>query len=544
MHVRTLAALIALPLAVTPGVGACGGDSDTGGSGSDYVASIGIGEPQFLVPSNTTDSNGHNVLNALFTPLVEYDEELRPVEVAAASITTEDNKTWTIKLRDGWTFHNGERVTSDSYINAWNAGAYGPNAHNGNYFFEKIEGYPDLNPADATATPKATKLTGLKKIDDGTFQVVLGEPYVNFKSMLGNNVFLPLPTAAFADVATNKITDAFNEAPIGQGPFRMKGRWQHHQQIETEKYADFKGDEKPKIGGVRFKIYQQQTTQYQDLLAGQLDVVPQVPLENIANAKSDIGDRFVQRPASLFQFLAFPTFDPRFKSLEIRKAISMAIDREEIVKTIFAGSQKAAYSFVSPVVPGYRDNACGEACKFKPAEAKKMFDAAGGAAAVGYKIQISYNEDGGHKLWVDATCDQIEANLGVDCAGSPEPRFADLLSQVERKQPVGMLRLGWSFDYPAMESYLGPLYATGGSSNYCGYSNPRFDQLVADGDRARTPQEAIKLYQRAEDILAQELPVLPLRFGRNNFAHSTSVKNVSMDLFNTVELLKLEANNA
>jgi peptide/nickel transport system substrate-binding protein/oligopeptide transport system substrate-binding protein len=67
---------------------------------------------------------------------------------------------------------------------------------------------------------------------------------------------------------------------------------------------------------------------------------------------------------------------------------------------------------------------------------------------------------------------------------------------------------------------------------------------VADGDRAKTPQEAITMYQRAEDILAQELPMLPLRFGRNNFAHSTGVKNVSMDLFNTVELLKLEANDA
>src|SRR4029450_11019690 len=151
MHVRTLAALTALPLAVTLGVGACGGDSDTGGSGSDYGARIGIGGPQFLVAGNNTESNGHNVLNALFTPLVEYDEELRPVEVAAASITTEDNKTWTIKLRDGWRFHNGERVTSDSYINAWNAGAYGPNAHNGNYFFEESEGYPDLTPAGAPA---------------------------------------------------------------------------------------------------------------------------------------------------------------------------------------------------------------------------------------------------------------------------------------------------------------------------------------------------------------------------------------------------------
>jgi peptide/nickel transport system substrate-binding protein/oligopeptide transport system substrate-binding protein len=542
--VRKLAALVAIPLAATVGLAACGSDSGSGGSGSDYVASIGIGEPQFLVPQNTTESNGHDVLNALFTPLVKYDEELRPVEVAAESITTEDNKTWTIKLRDGWTFHNGEPVTSDSYINAWNAGAYGPNAYNGNYFFEKIEGYADLNPADAKATPKATKLTGLKKVDDTTFTVVLSEPYVNFKSMLGYNVFFPMPNAAFADVATNKVAETYNEAPIGQGPFKMKGTWQHDQQIETETYADYQGEEKPKVGGVRYKIYQQQTTQYQDMLAGQLDVVPVVPLENISNAKADIGDRFVQSPASLFQFLAFPTFDPKFKSLDIRKGISMAIDREEIVKTIFADSQKAAHSFVSPVVPGFRDNTCGDACEFNPTEAKKVFDAAGGAAAVGNKIEIAYNEDGGHKPWVDATCNQIKKNLGVECVGKPEPKFAELLTKVEAKQPVGVFRLGWSFDYPAMENYLAPLYSTNGSSNYYGYSNAEFDKLVADGDKAKTPEEATKLYQQAEDKLAADLPVLPLRFGQNNFAYSTNVTNVSMDLFNTVELLKLEASNA
>ncbi len=141
---------------------------------------------------------------------------------------------------------------------------------------------------------------------------------------------------------------------------------------------------------------------------------------------------------------------------------------------------------------------------------------------------------------MDATCNQLEKNLGVECVGQPEPKFADLLTKVENKQPVGAFRMGWVMDYPSMENYLGPLYTTNGSSNYYGYSNPDFDKLVADGSAAPSEEEAIAKYQAAEDILAKDMPVIPLRFGQNNFGTSNKVKNVEIDLFDRVDLDKLE----
>ena len=194
---------------------------------------------------------------------------------------------------------------------------------------------------------------------------------------------------------------------------------------------------------------------------------------------------------------------------------------------------------MSPVVPGYRENTCGDACAFNPTAAKALFEKAGGAAAVGGQIEFAYNVDGGHKPSIDATCNQIKKNLGVDCVGNPQPKFAELLTKVKHKQSVGVFRMGWVFDYPAMENYLTPLYTTNGSSNYYGYSNPEFDRLVAAGDRAATPEEATRFYQQAEDLLARDLPVLPLRFGQNNFGHSTRVSNVHMDLFMRVDLLTI-----
>ncbi|GHJ46032.1 peptide ABC transporter substrate-binding protein [Catellatospora sp. TT07R-123] len=539
MQVRRLAAWAALPLAVTLGLTACGksGGSDTGSTNPNGVVSVGIAEPKHLIPTNTAETSGSQVLAALFAPLVDFDEANKPYEVAAQEISTTDNKTWTIKLKDGWTFHNGEPVTADNYINAWNYGAYAPNAQDNNYFFDKVEGYAALNPADAKTTPTATTLSGLKKVDDKTFTVTLSAPFSEFKSLLGYTAFYPLPKAAWeSDTASPLVlSKSFEDAPIGNGPFKIKGAWNHDSGIEVEKYDAFAGT-KPSIGGANFKIYQNDAAEYADLQANNLDVIKQIPTDSLATVQGDLGDRYQTSPASTLQVLAFPTFDPRFSKVEVRKAISMAIDREEIVNKVFQGSQKAAYSFVSPVVAGYRDKTCGAACEFNPTEAKKMYDAAGGPKS----LNITYNADGGHQAWVDATCNQLKTNLGVECVGTPEPKFADLLTKVKAKKDVGMFRMGWVMDYPSMENYLGPLYSTTGSSNYYGYSNPAFDNLLKEGAAAATQDEAIKKYQAAEDLLAQDLPVMPLRFGQNVFGHSTKVKDVSIDLFNRVDLNKIQ----
>jgi oligopeptide transport system substrate-binding protein len=537
MQVRRLAAWATLPLIASLLLAACGKGGGDNSGGSNGVVSIGIAEPQHLLPGNTHETNGSQVMAALYTGLVDFDEANKPYEVNAESITTSDNKTFTIKLKDGWTFHNGEPVTSDSYINSWNYTAYGPNKQDNGYFFERVEGYADLNPKDANAAPAQQTLSGLKKVDDQTFTVTLSEPFSEFNSMLGYTAFYPLPKAAFVDPAAKPLVlkPDFENAPIGNGPFKIKGTWQHDSKVEVERYDGYKGP-KPKIGGVTFAIYQNSQAEYADLLANNLDVVKSIPTESLSTVQGDLGERFQQSPASSLQLLAFPTFDPRFSKVEVRKAISMAINREEIAQAVFQGSQKAAYSFVSPVVAGYRDKSCGAACEFKPAEAKAMYQAAGGPK----DINITYNADGGHKQWVDATCNQLKTNLGVNCVGTPEAKFADLLQKVEDKKDVGMFRMGWVMDYPSMENYLGPLYSTTGSSNYYGYSNPEFDNLVKQGSAAANQDEAIKKYQQAEDLLARDMPVLPLRYGQNNFGHSTKVKNVVIDLFNRVDLNKIE----
>ncbi|MEV6343455.1 ABC transporter substrate-binding protein [Actinoplanes sp. NPDC051851] len=521
--------------------GCGGGGSDDSSSTSNTVV-IGIGEPQHLIPTNTTESNGAEVLDALFYPLVNFDSDNNPVTVAAESITSAKNNTvWTVKLKSGFTFSNGEAVTSDNYINAWNYGAYGPNGQGASYFFEKIKGYADMQSVDPDGEegaqkapePKAKTLSGLAKVDDTTFTVTLSAPFAGWESVMGYTAFLPLPKAAWA--SDGVIADGFEDAIIGNGPFKLKGKWEHDSQLVVEKVADFKGTV-PKVDGITYKIYQDQQAEYADLVAGNVDVQTQIPIESLAQASADLGDRFKKSANSVFQFVGFPTFQKEFQDVRVRKAISMAINRQEITDQIFLGSQTPATSFVSPVVAGYRPDTCGANCVYNPTEAKALYTAAKGPS----EIKITYNVDGNHKAWVDATCNQIKASLGVNCTGVGEPKFADLLAKVEKKENVGLIRLGWVMDYPLMENYLGPLYSTDGSSNYYGYSNSTFDNLVKEGSAAATPEEAIKKWQAAEDILAEDMPVIPLRVGQNVYGYSEKVSSVNVDLFQKVDLYKIE----
>ncbi|SNR56893.1 peptide ABC transporter substrate-binding protein [Actinoplanes regularis] len=520
----------------------CGGGGSEDSAATSNTVVIGIGEPQHLIPTNATESNGSEVLSSLFYPLVDFDAENKPVVVAAESITPDSKNTvWTVKLKPGFTFSNGEPVTSENYINAWNYGAYGPNGQGASYFFEKIKGYADLQSKDPDGEegpkkapdPKAKTLEGLKKVDDATFTITLSAPFAGWESVMGYTAFYPLPKAAWKSEGV--IAEGFEDAIIGNGPFKIKGKWEHDSQIVVEKVADFKG-EAPKVDGVTWKIYQDQQAEYADLVAGNVDVQTQIPIESLGKASADLGDRFKKSPNSTFQFVGFPTFQKEYQDVRVRKAISMAINRQEITDQIFLGSQSPATSFVSPVVAGYRPDTCGANCVYNPSEAKKLYTEANGPK----EIKITYNVDGNHKAWVDATCNQIKAALGINCVGGEEPKFADLLSKVEKKQPVGLIRLGWIMDYPLMENYLGPLYSTDGSSNYYGYSNPTFDNLVKEGSAAATEDEAIKKWQAAEDILAQEMPVIPLRNGQNVYGYSTKVNNVTVDLFQKVNLYKIE----
>ena len=224
---------------------------------------------------------------------------------------------------------------------------------------EPIEGFGDLqcagtaNPDDPCEgyTPKAKELSGLKVVDDHTFTIKTTEKVSNLPVRLGYSAFAPLPDKFFAD------PKAFGDAPIGAGPYKLDSSTKE-QSIVLSKFADYSGDSAGNLDKVTFKIYADSDAAYNDIIANNLDVTDEIPASALIDDKykSDLPDRNAQKEAGTISHdhLAAGKVDPNFADPKIRQAISMAIDRETIIKQIFNGTRVPATGWVSPVVDGYK----------------------------------------------------------------------------------------------------------------------------------------------------------------------------------------------
>ena len=538
--------LSATLLAVALGAAACGGsDTDSGDAAPAEAATGGtfssyLGDPENpLVPSNTNESEGSQLMDSLFTGLVTYDAETSEVvyDGVAESIESDDSKTWTVKLKD-WTFHDGTPVTSDSFIKAWNFGANSANAQGGSYFFSNIEGYDALQGKD-DAPPAATEMTGLKKVDDKTFTVTLTSPFRQFPVTVGYTAFFPLPEAFFADAAAQ---ETLGKKPIGNGPFKADTELVKGQGMTLSRNEEYPGD-KAKADKVEIKIYTEVDTAYVDLQGGNLDLVDNLPPDAVTTYKDEFGDRGKERTTSQFTYMGFPTYDARFKDKRVRQAFSMAVDREAITKAIFNGTRRPAFSVVSPVVDGSRDDAC-KYCEYKPDEAKALLEETGFDTSK--PVDLWFNAGAGHDEWVQAVGNALRDNLGVTYKLQGGLQFAEYLPKGDAKGFTGPFRLGWIMDYPSPQNYLEPLYSTSAlppaGSNAAFYSNPAFDELLEEGNAAETNEEAIAAYQEAEDVLLEDMPIMPMFFTTQQFAYSERIDNVNVDAFARVRFEDVTVN--
>ncbi|MEU1498225.1 ABC transporter substrate-binding protein [Streptomyces sp. NPDC005732] len=527
-HAKWAAGAAAIALAAT----ACGsgGGGGGGGSGSGVVSSS-WGDPQNpLEPANTNEVQGGKVLDMIFRGLKRYDAKTGAAQdMLAQKIETTDSQNFKITVKSGWKFSNGEAVTAQSFVDAWNYGASLKNNQKNAYFFGYIDGYDKVHPD--TGTQSADKLSGLKVTGTDTFTVKLNQKFSTFPDTLGYVAYAPLPKAFFDDHA------AWIKKPIGNGPYSVDS-YTKGSTMSLRKWDGYPGSDKAQNDGVDLKVYTDNSTAYTDLLAGNLDLVDDVPASQLKNVKSDLGDRYINTPAGIIQTLAFPFYDKNWDksgSEKVRKGLSMAINRDQITNTIFQKTRTPAGDWTSPVLGkagGFQDGLCGAACTYNPAEAKKLIQEGGGLP--GGQVKISYNADtGSHKEWIDAVCNSINNALGNDraCVGNPIGTFADFRNKIGQHKMPGPFRAGWQMDYPLIQNFLQPLYYTNASSNDGKWSNKDFDKLVdranAETDRAK----AIQLFQQAEGVVRDNMAAIPLWYQNGSAGYSARVSNVTLNQF-------------
>ncbi|MFG2788647.1 ABC transporter substrate-binding protein [Streptomyces sp. NPDC048419] len=529
-HAKWAAGAAAVALAAT----ACGGGgSDNGGGsgGSGGVLSSSWGDPQNpLEPANTNEVQGGKVLDMIFRGLKRYDPKTGAAkDMLAQKIDTTDSTNFTVTVKSGWKFSNGEPVTAKSFVDAWNYGASLKNNQKNAYFFGYIEGYDKVHPDSGKQT--ADTLSGLKVTGTNTFTIKLSQKFSTFPDTLGYVAFAPLPQAFFSDHAS------WIAKPVGNGPYTVQS-YTKGSKMSLRKWDAYPGTDKAQNGGVDLKVYTDNNTAYTDLIAGNLDLVDDVPAAQLKNVKSDLGGRYLNTPAGIIQTLAFPFYDPNWNksgSQKVRTGLSMAINRKQITDTIFQKTRTPASDWTSPVLGtkgGFQDGLCGSACDYNPSEAKKMVQEGGGLP--GGQVKISYNADtGSHKEWVDAVCNSINNSLGNDkaCVGNPVGTFADFRNKITAKKMSGPFRAGWQMDYPLIQNFLQPLYYTNASSNDGHWSNKDFDNLVNQANGETDTTKAISLFQSAEKVVRDNMAAIPLWYQNGSAGWSDRLSNVALNPF-------------
>ncbi|CAN5383737.1 ABC transporter substrate-binding protein [soil metagenome] len=523
-RIATAAGALAIASAlVLSGCSTGGGDAPAGDPTAIITANGS--EPQNpLIPANTNETGGGKIIDSIFAGLVYYTAKGAPENDLADSIEGNADKTvYTIKIKAGEKFTNGEAITSSSFVDAWDWAALASNATLNSYFFEDILGFSYTDDVSLKTSG------GLVVVDDSTFEIHLKSSLADYPLRLGYAAFYPLPTAFFDDMT------AFGENPIGNGPYMLDGAgaWQHNEKIDLVVNPDYTGGRKAQNGGLSIVFYATQDAAYADLLGGNLDVLDAIPDSALKTFKDELGDRYIDQAAAIFQSFTIPSRLPHFSGAEgelRRAAISEAVDRAQVTDVIFNGTRTPAHDFTSPVIDGYSESVPGsDVLKFNPEDAKAKWAQADAISPWDGTFEIGYNADGGHQAWVDAVTNSIKNTRGIDAAGHPYPTFAEFRTDITDRKIQTAFRTGWQADYPGLFNFLGPIYGTNAGSNDGDYSNPDFDALLKQGSSAASTDDANKYFQQAQEILFKDLPAIPLWYSSVQGGYSAAVSNVAID---------------
>lgn len=530
-HLRISAAVAAAALALT----ACssGGESESTDDGSGSTASgdtasisMAVEDPELLIPGR--QSVAFDFAMSVWAPLTFLESDGSLTYVQAESVESEDNTTWTITLREGWTFHDGTEVTAQSYVDSWNTAAYGPNAFENSGQLANIVGFDDLNPAEGE--PTETEMSGLRVIDELTFEVELQGADSQFPLQISQaqTGMYPMPESAMEDL------DAYNTHPIGNGPFEVADDYVPNEPLTVTEYADYAG-EAPTTDEITFVPYTDQVTAYTDVQAGNVDVAF-VPASRLPQAEGDFGDRLYSFEAPGISYLGLPLWDERYEDIRVRQAISMAIDRETINDVIYGGQYTPATAFTPAIMPGTPEGICGELCEYNPEEAKELLDEAGGFDG---SMDIYFPGGGGLDEFYNAIANNLRQNLDVEANATPSADWAEFLERRDSADIDGPFFSRWGALYPSQQATLRPFFLESGE---CGNCIPWYDDEVAaalsEADAEGTGDG--EAYAEVQELILEGFPAPPLFFEAYSYVTSEKISELARSPIGNPRLTHIE----
>lgn len=490
-----------------------------------------ISNPVSIDPYNVQETNGTTVCRQLFDPMFEFDfnsNEIRGVAAETEYQMNDAGTVFTFKIKPNNTFHNGEPVDAWSFVRGWNR-LVSPKTGNSpsavSYFLQNVSGYHEVESGEAD------DLRGLSCPDDYTLRVELSSPFMDFPLILTVLCTAPVPKAALDDF------QSFFLSPIGNGPYRMNGSWVDGQHVYLTAYENYANGEPPKTKYINFSIQKDTETAFREFQADNIDVVD-IPTNQSKDAlrlygTSDDGYTISPHHQVLMgdepsvYYLTINMDDPVMKDVHLRRAISLAINRENIANTIMEGTRLPADNLVPPHVSGYIEGMWKYARYDKQAalDILDKYYPKDASGSRGLNIKLTYNIDGSHKAIMEAVAaDLLEVGIQTE---QVTKEWAAVLSDY-RSKDYQMGRAGWLAEYPSIDDFLWPILRSGVGDNMSGFNNKTFDDLLTKARGTKEESTRLAIYNEANAIAAEQIPYVPLLFYRVAKVGSDRIKQASV----------------
>jgi oligopeptide transport system substrate-binding protein len=473
-----------------------------------------VGLPS-LDPLDARDPKAVMVVDQLFDTLVRNAGDLRPAPGLARSYDTDpDQKVFTFHLAPGLHFDDDTPIVSSdvkfTLERIARKGSDSPLAAH----LEAVSGFAAYHTAGT-----APGLAGVETPDPATVVVRLDRPFSSFPSVLGHPGFGIVPEAA-----VERLGPAFKRTPVGSGPFRAvdpaaPGRLSLRRAPGRAPSA--------RVDGIDFVDFNDADAAYAALEDGSVDVSP-VPPARASDAARSFG-RQAMSPFIGLVFYGLNVKSPDLADLRFREAISLAIDRKQIVDEVYQGSVGLATGLVADGVPRRNGDACGQRCRFDPDRARQLLIEAFPAGNIP-EVAIDHDDDPTQAAVAALIKTELDT-VGIPAVVRPHP-FADYGRFLVSGQQE-LFRLGWIADYPSPDGFLTPLFLSTSPDNLTGLASPEIDQKLAAARAEADPQKRLDLYLEAEQLVLDQFVAVPVAQLESRMVASSRVKGFQLDALGT-----------
>ncbi len=345
---------------------------------------------------------------------------------------------------------------------------------------------------------------GIKAPDPHTLEITLEQPTPFFMHLAGFSALSPVPRHSVEKYGYPQWLKPGHL--ISNGAYRLLERRMRDRvrMVKNEHYWD---RDHVAINTVDVLATESAATALNMYLTGAVDWIPSVPPIVVAELLAERRPDFHTSPELTVNFYRFNVTEPPLDNVLVRRALAMAVDRQEIVDRVTRGGELPAHSLVPPGLEGYQP-AVGP--RFDLTMARKLLTEAGFPEGRGLPaVKILYNQDDTHEAVAQLIQDQWKRNLGVD-ATLQNLEWGSFLSAVNLMQ-YKICRSGWVGDYPDPNTFL-DLFVSGGANNSTGWSWPPYDELLRQAAAETDAPRRFELLHQAEQVLLDNMPVMPLYF--------------------------------